>query len=224
MKKLNLNVIIGIFLLVIGVLLAFQTLNIGINIDYSIVFWTFLSILSILMVVNDRKVTTIPSVLFFVGIWNILRECDLISTSIFSLFWPIILIIIGANLAFGRKLFTTLANVQNNGSENLIYNGTFGGVKERLTLKDFKGLTANAIFGGVELDLRDIEITENVQLDLSALFGGISIILPEKYNIVISEPMSLFGGTENKFRGTHDDTRKTIYVNSRAIFGGVELK
>lgn len=224
MKKLNLNVIIGIFLLVFGVLLGLEKLNMGINLDYSLTFWSFLSLMGILMFVNDKKITTVPSILVFVGIWNILRELDLITGSIFSLFWPFILIIVGANLVFGKNLFSKMpASVQNNAG-NLVYSGIFSGVEERLSTKDFKGLTANAIFGGVELDLRDIEIIDNVQLDLSALFGGVSVILPEKYNVTVVSPLALFGGTENKFKGKNDETKKTIYINSRAIFGGVELK
>ncbi|MDD4387352.1 MAG: DUF5668 domain-containing protein [Clostridia bacterium] len=224
MKRTNLNVVIGVFLLIIGVLLGLETLNVEINIDYSITGWTFLSVIGILMMINDKKVTTVPSILIFVGIWNVLNELGVIYGSIFDLIWPFILIIVGVNLVFGKKLFSnTPANVQNNAGE-LIYNGIFSGVKERLTTKNFKGLTANAIFGGVELDLRDIEITGNVQMDISALFGGVSIILSEKYNVVISEPMALFGGTENKFRGTYDESRKTVYINIKAIFGGVELK
>jgi hypothetical protein len=224
MKKINLNVIIGIFLLVIGFLVALETLNVGIDIDYSITGWSFLSAIGILMMVNDKKVTTVPSILVFVGIWNVLNEVEILNGSIFSLIWPIILIIVGANLVFGRNLFNKAPlNVQNN-ADALVYNGIFSGVSERLSLKDFKGLTANAIFGGVELDLRDVEITDNVQIDISALFGGVTMILPEKYNIVMGESLALFGGTENKFKGKYDEKNKTIYINCRAIFGGAELK
>ena len=224
MKKLNLNVIIGIFLLIIGVLIGLETLDVGININYSITGWTFLSIIGILMMINDKKVTTVPSILTFVGIWNVLNELGLIYGSIFSLIWPFILIIVGINLVFGKSLFNKVSlNVQNS-ADTLVYNGIFSGVTERLTIKDFKGLTANAIFGGVELDLRDVEITENVQIDISALFGGVSILLPEKYNVIIGESLALFGGTDNKFRGKYDENNKTIYINTRAIFGGAELK
>lgn len=224
MKKLNLNVIMGIFLLVIGVLLGLDKLDLGFEIDYSITFWSFLALMGILMFVNDRKITIMPSILVFVGIWNVLKDLDLITGSIFALFWPIILVIIGVNLIFERGLMSKIpANVQHN-TNGVVYNGVFSGVEERLTTKDFKGLTANAVFGGVDLDLRDVEIIDNVQIDVSALFGGVSLTLPEKYNIELVSPMNLFGGTENKFRGKHEEGKKTIYIYSRAIFGGVELK
>lgn len=224
MKKTNLNVVIGVFLLVIGVLLGLETLNVGINIDYSIIGWTFLSVIGVLMILNDKKVTTVPSILIFVGIWNVLNEVGVIYGSIFDLIWPFILIIVGVNLVFGEKIFNkTPLNVQNN-SNALVYNGIFGGVEERLATKDFKGLTANALFGGVELDLRDIEITDNVQIDISAVFGGVTILFPDKYNIVMGESLALFGGTDNKFKGKYDENSKTIYINCRAIFGGAELK
>lgn len=224
MKKINLNAIIGLFLLIVGALLAMQTLDINLNIDYSIIGWSFLSVIGILMMINDRRVSIVPSILTFVGIWKVLNEVGIITGSIFSLIWPIILIIIGANLIFSRKLFCkTVLNTQKNG-ELPVYNGIFSGVEERIVTKDFKGLIANAIFGGVELDLRDIEIIDNVPIDISALFGGVTIMLPEKYNVVKGESLALFGGVENKFRGKFDESKKTIYINSRAIFGGVELR
>ena len=224
MKKINLIVIIGMFLLLVGVLVALETLNVGITIDYSIMGWSFISFIGLLMIVNDKKLTTVPSILVFVGIWKVLNELGILTGSIVSLIWPIILIIVGANLIFGRKFFNrSPLNVQNN-TDAPIYNGIFSGVEERLSIKDFKGLTANAVFGGVELDLRDVEIAENVQIDISALFGGVTIILPEKYNVIIGESLALFGGTENKFKGKFDESKKTIYINSRAIFGGTELK
>jgi hypothetical protein len=224
MKKLNLNVIIGLFLLIMGTLITLKTLNIGIQINYGMVGWSFLALIGVFMMCNDNKLSTIPSILMFVGVWNALNTAEIISGSIFLLIWPFILIIIGTNLIFGKTLFNKApTNIQNN-PEGIVYNGIFSGIEERISLKNFKGLTANAIFGGVELDLRDIEITDNVQIDISALFGGVTLILPDKYNIIIGESIALFGGTDNKFKSILDDNKKTIYINCRAIFGGVELK
>lgn len=223
MKRVNLNSVIGIFLLLFGVLLGLDRLNLGVSVDYSVTFWSFLALLGIFMMFNDRKVSILSSILLFVGLWNVLSELDVITGSIFTLFWPIIFVIVGVNLIFGKKFISiTPANLNNPNA--LVYNGVFSGVEERLSLKDFKGLTANAIFGGVDLDLRDVEIKDNVQIDLSALFGGISIRLPDIYNVELISPLSLFGGTENNFKGQHDEAKKTIYINSRAIFGGIEIK
>ncbi len=224
MKRINLNVLIGIFLLVVGVLLSLEKLNITINIDYAIMAWSFISILGIFMMINDSKVSTFPLIFLFVGLWNVLNILGILSGSIFSLFWPIIIIIIGVNLVFSKSLFSKCPANLKNSSGGPVYNGIFSGVEERVQSKDFKGLTANAIFGGVELDLRDVEITEDVQIDISALFGGVVMILPEKYNIIKGESLALFGGIENKFKGQYDESKKTIYINSRAIFGGAELK
>ena len=107
----------------------------------------------------------------------------------------------------------------------LQYNGVFGGVEEIVKTDDFKGLNANAVFGSVELDLRDIELKdENCAINLSSIFGGITILLPENYNVVIGESMAIFGGTDNKFKNKNEEGKKTIYVNARVIFAGIELK
>lgn len=224
MKKINFNVILGIFFLLVGSLLILEKFNINVRVDYSILVWSFLMVLGIFMIINDRRISIMPSILTFIGLWNLLNEIGILTGSIFSLFWPIIIIIIGFNLVFAKKLFVNLPpNIQKNG-EVLTYSGIFSGVEERLTDKDFKGLVASAMFGGVELDLRDIEINQDVQIDVNAMFGGVTIILPEKYNLIKGESVALFGGVDNKFKGKNEENKKTIYLNSRTIFGGIELK
>jgi hypothetical protein len=224
MKKINFNVFFGLFLLLIGSLLILERFNINIRVDYTILAWIFLIIFGIFMIINDKKISIMPSIITFIGLWNLLNEIGLLTGSIFSLFWPIIIIIIGFNLVFAKKLFINLPpNIQKSG-DVLTYSGIFSGVEERLTNKDFKGLVANAIFGGVELDLRDVEITQDIQIDVNAMFGGVTIILPEKYNLIKGESVALFGGVENKFKGKNEENKKTIYLNSRTIFGGIELR
>lgn len=224
MKKVNLNIVLGFFLLIIGVLISLQVLNIGIFISYKTVIFTFITFLGLIIMINDRRVSIFPSILSFIGIWNILREYNLINGSIFQLIWPMIIIIIGINLIFDKKISVAIPKNVANNKNALIYNGTFSGIEEKVFSKDFKGLYATATFGGVDLDLRDIEITEDVVINLYALFGGITIILPNKYNVAMGESFSLFGGTDNKYKGEFVEGAKTIYICSKAIFGGTEIK
>ncbi|MEG1141624.1 MAG: hypothetical protein RSE41_04120 [Clostridia bacterium] len=172
--------------------------------------------------INENRINIFSSIITFVGLWNLLNEFNVINTSIFSLIFPIIIVIIGLNLIFSNKI-TTKVNVKNKG--NLVtFNGIFGGVNESITDNNFKGLEANAIFGSVELDLSKMDITENIQLNLNAVFGGVNIILSDKFNVNIVNSIGIFGGTDNKYTGINDESKKTIYITSNAIFGGIEIK
>ena len=49
----------------------------------------------------------------------------------------------------------------------------FGGIRERVTSRDFSGGQVTAIFGGAEIDLRDAELAASgARLEVTAAFGG----------------------------------------------------
>ena len=57
-----------------------------------------------------------------------------------------------------------------------------------------------ALFGGVELDMRHAKIsTEGCKIHATALFGGVEIIVPDDWNVIITGT-PIFGGIENKSR------------------------
>lgn len=226
MKKININFIIGLFVLLAGVLLCVQVLNINILVDFSIIWWSFFTMVGVVIMINDRRVSIFPSLIMLIGIWYILKDLGIVTKSIFALIWPLILVVVGLNLMFSRNFFTKSRATKENKDGILTYSGVFGGVNERPQTKDFKGATVNALFGAVDLDLREIEITEKeVYLDISAIFGGVTILMPlNKYNIVEGDSLALLGGTENKCKTDYVADRPTIYINAKSILGGTEIK
>ncbi len=232
MKKLNSNFIFGLFFIIIGIIICLQYLGIVLNINYTMVVWGLICLAGLGIVINDQKFSIIPSLMIIVGLWNTLKEADIINYSIFHFIWPISLITIGICLIFNNKVFsrrnkTKIKNqVDNSNNSNLIFNGIFSGIEQRLSTNPFTGLNATALFGGVDLDLRDIVIVDKeVIIDASAFFGGISLIMPDnKYNVVVDDSFAMFGGVENKYKGIFDENKNTIYVNCRAMFGGIEMK
>ncbi|MBE6838600.1 MAG: hypothetical protein E7507_03540 [Ruminococcus sp.] len=86
----------------------------------------------------------------------------------------------------------------------------------------FNGANCSAVFGGVELRLRDAVITENVIINCSAVFGGVDIQLPPNVIVkVTSTPV--FGGVDNKHTGNVNENSPVVYVNATCIFGGVDI-
>jgi predicted membrane protein len=227
MKKLNSNFIFGIFFIVLGIVICLKYLGVILNIDYSVIVWSFVCLAGLVMVINDKKFSVFPSLLIVIGLWNTLKEANIINYSIFHFIWPICLITIGLSLIFSNKLFSKRNNlkIKNDGS-TLVFNGIFSGIEQRLSTNPFKGLNATALFGGVDLDLRDVVIVDKeVVIDVSAFFGGVTIIMPDnKYNVVVDDSIAMFGGVDNKYKGIFEEGKNTIYVNCRAIFGGVEMK
>lgn len=93
----------------------------------------------------------------------------------------------------------------------------------RFVVEDvFYGMDADAIFGGVTIDLRQAKITQDISMNLTAVFGGVDVLLPAGARAVVSDT-SLFGGCSNH-RRNGDDGAVIVYINAMALFGGVEVK
>ena len=89
----------------------------------------------------------------------------------------------------------------------------------------FNGAMLSAVFGGIELDLRNAIIRQNVTIDVSAVFGGIDIYVPS-YVRVVENCSQVFGGVDNRATapiGTNEQTI-TIYLNGTCVFGGIDIK
>jgi hypothetical protein len=102
----------------------------------------------------------------------------------------------------------------------------FGASKRVVTSKDFRGGDLFALFGGIELDLRNSDIKDQALIAATALFGGIDIRVPPTW-LVETRGAGIFGGYEDKT--VHPDPDRVasppkLILDGLAIFGGVTIK
>ena len=102
-------------------------------------------------------------------------------------------------------------------------NAVFSGSKLDYTNEVFNGADLNAMFGGVDCNLRNAIIENDCFIEANALFGGIDIIVPDNVNVKISSN-SLFGGVDSKKNPPFNPEFKTLYIKASALFGGIEIK
>lgn len=106
---------------------------------------------------------------------------------------------------------------------------TFGGVKRKLDTQNFQGGEMNAVFGGIEVDLRRANIAApggEVVIDANATFGGIELRVPDTWQVV-TRGMGIFGGYEDKTvppRTAEGVTPPRLLVTGYAVFGGVSIE
>jgi hypothetical protein len=103
----------------------------------------------------------------------------------------------------------------------------FGGCERRFTGPHFQGGKAVSIFGGIELDFRDADMDDEAVLELNCIFGGVEIRLPPNWR-VHSRSLPVFGGFEDKSGRTVRDRAsegnyKTLVITGVVVFGGVEI-
>jgi predicted membrane protein len=114
-------------------------------------------------------------------------------------------------------------NTTTNG-EWLDSTSVFGGAKKVVLSKNFKGGDITCFMGGAEIDLTQADIQGKVVMDLTAVFGGIKLIIPPNWDLKI-EINAVFGGVEDK-RPLHlikADPDKILVLDGAAVFGGIEI-
>jgi predicted membrane protein len=95
------------------------------------------------------------------------------------------------------------------------------GVHWQSTSRAFRGGEVNAIMGGVELDLRNVEIKPGDEpvIDALAIMGGVEIFVPVGWKIVASV-LPIMGGFEDK-TAARSETGPTLTVRGTAIMGAI---
>jgi hypothetical protein len=99
----------------------------------------------------------------------------------------------------------------------------FGGVTRRGRWRVRKKIQALALFGGMDLDLRDA-IFEAPVVEISGFwcFGGLDIKVPEGIDVQ-DHTAGIFGGTDVRDIGDPVPGAPTLVIKGVALFGGVSV-
>lgn len=144
---------------------------------------------------------------------------------LWKLLVPAIIVIVGLKLVFtgifGNKANEIIKKLKSEGKEPRTGCATFSGCDLNYDNEIFEGAELTAVFGGVKCDLRNAIIDKDCAIQVSAIFGGIDIFIPDGVNVKVSSNC-IFGGISNK-TAVHKEA-PTIYVSGTCMFGGVEIK
>lgn len=225
MKKIG-NALWGIVFILLGLILGMNALGI---VDINIFFkgwWTLFIIIPCFIGLFKSENKTGDIIGLLIGMVLLLAAQGLLSFDIIrKLTIPGILLIIGFIIIFGqlinRKVNEKVKELNKN--EKNEYYATFGEQKVDLSNQEFDGATLNAIFGGVTFDIRNALINKDEIINASAIFGGITILVPSNVNVVVKST-PIFGGVSNKSAKNNDTTLKTVYINGLCMFGGIDIK
>lgn len=111
---------------------------------------------------------------------------------------------------------------RNSESDKMI--AIFGGVTRKGRWRVRKNTHALALFGGMDLDLRDA-IFEAPVVEISGFwcFGGLDIKVPEGIEIQ-DQTAGIFGGTDVRDVGDPSPGAPTLVIKGVSLFGGVSIK
>lgn len=219
---------IGAALVLVGLLLFANNLNI---IDIG-GFWRWLPSVFIALGIwqlyaNNFRFWTGPLILIGGGFLFQLSALGAFGIdSVFEL-WPLILIIVGGSILMDRLgiEFPALPGRETD-QDNLNIIAIFNGAEDTLTSESFEGGELTAVFGGVEVDLRQtVPANQPITINAFALFGGVEMKIPETWR-VRKDIIGIFGGTDDsrKQKPETDGGPVDLVVTGFALFGGVEIQ
>lgn len=219
------NLLWGLILIVIGVIIGFNSLGIT---NISLFFdgwWTLFIIVPSLIDILKEPTKTGNYLWFIVGIVLLLCAREILSFEIVGkLLLPTILVGIGLSLLLkdriGAKVKEKIKALNQDGLEE--YFATFSGQEINPKGEEFKGASLNAIFGGIDLNLTEVQIQKDILINVTSVFGGVDIKVPSNVNVKI-QSTSLFGGIDNNVK-KYTENLPTIYVKAFCLFGGADIK
>jgi len=134
-----------------------------------------------------------------------------------DMIWPALLIVVGLLVLSG------LARRRPPADEAAAL-AILGGSTVRSTSAHFDHAEVSAMFGGATLDLREAHIDRHARVDALALFGGVDVLVPPGWRIVL-RGLPIFGGYEDKTRtdATLPADAPVLTVSATAVFGGVSV-
>lgn len=144
-------------------------------------------------------------------------------------FWPLILICIGCSIIYKYYKYGSEPRKKTpNTFENRIDAvAIFSGNEKIVTSDNFVGGTITTLFGGTEIDLRNVKLSdgENV-IDVFTMFGGTEIKVPQDWNVII-KGLPIFGGFEDSRAVVTTGLKpndQTLILKGFVMFGGLEIK
>ncbi|PKM94666.1 MAG: hypothetical protein CVU84_09115 [Firmicutes bacterium HGW-Firmicutes-1] len=213
---------LGVMIMLVGICLFLNTMGI---LDENIfeTYWPILLIIFGLYTLLDRSTrNSFGLMAIIIGVFYQLKILGWFfeGVNIWEFIWPTIIILVGIWFIFPKRKqafnFDTLNNTV-----------IFSGANIINTSQDFRGGEVTAIFGGMDVDLRNSVITTNepIVIDAFTAFGGITFKVPDEWRVEM-KGLPLLGGWDNKRRSnvTPNPSAKVVTIKCFLICGGIEIK
>jgi predicted membrane protein len=224
--KFGSQMLIGAAIVVIGASILLENLDVISSSRDVLRFWpVFLVLFGLrdLYVARNGGRAMRGTLLVAFGTLLVLENLDIVQFSIIGL-WPLFLILFGIQMVFRSMSTSKHADTAGavDGSEFDDF-ALLGGVKRSISSPAFRGGSASAFMGGVDLDLRNSRMQgDRIVINVFAMMGGIVLRIPEDW-AVVSNVTAILGGVDDKTRPLVEPVG-TLVLEGLALMGGIEIK
>ena len=211
---------VGMLIVIFGIGLLLQQFDLF---DFTTIlanWWPiFFILVGIIQIWTNGMQAIIPALIFLiVGIMLLINIW--IEFNLWQILWPFLLIMFGLSIIFSRREWKQALD-----EADEIHLTTFlSGIESKNGSKNLSGGSVLSVLGGIQLDLRHAQLTENgAVLNVTTILGGVELIVPEDVHVEI-KGTPILGGWENKTNTYGMEKNKTLYINGVALLGGIEIK
>jgi len=100
----------------------------------------------------------------------------------------------------------------------------FGEIKRTILSKDFKGGSVKNVFGNTELDFTQADITDTAILNISQLFGQLTIVVPVDWRVETDVTHILSEMEDDRsYLVRKQRSNKILTLTGLSVFASVEI-
>lgn len=241
-KQYGNHVWLGGFLLTFGVF-AFIKTNLNVQFPSWVFTWEWI-LIGIGLFIGFKENFRGSAWIILIAIGSIFLTKDLLKFYGFGFnFWPVILILVGVYFitqSSGKKKRLGVRNrpreygdiplgdnttISESEDDYIDSTSIFGSDKKIVLSKNFRGGEVTNVFGGSDIDLTQSDIQGRCELEVTAIFGGCTLVIPSNW-VIRSEATTIFGGISDKRKMlvNSDLQTKTLIIKGTVLFGGIEIK
>lgn len=216
--------VLGLVVLAVGVVFLLDNLGVIYREDYLHWWPAIILAFGLVKLLGGRGTAdrTAGVIWMLVGGALLLHQVGSLDFDIWEL-WPLVLILLGANLLL-KSIFGPRAAVTASSSSKVNAFAFLSGTGRKIDSQEFAGGDATAIMGGCEIDLRGAAVTQSpAVLDVFAMWGGVDIFVPGDWTVT-NHVSAFLGGIEDNRKERSSDGKKQLVVKGLAIMGGIEIR
>jgi predicted membrane protein len=171
----------------------------------------------------SKKKAVVGSIITLFGVILQLNKLDIIYVNVWQLIVPFALIALGANMILNKKKSKRRVSDDYIIEKNFEINNVFSSDYKNVNSPSLESAEVFSLFGGSTVNMSNSSIaTSGFNLELTAIFGSVEVILPEDCTIEIKgSPM--FGKINDRSRLGSISTKKAI-LDCTCVFGEIEIK
>ncbi|RYD57156.1 MAG: hypothetical protein EOP56_10170 [Sphingobacteriales bacterium] len=223
--------VFGVGIILLGVFILLRKLNIF-HFDWHHFWPVILIAIGLFVGVQKRFRNNAWWILILIGTVHLIPRFTIpgTDTSSSALVLPAALIIGGLLMVFRPRKehdWKTDMQIVTSAENQLDVDVTFGGRKEIITSKDFRGGRVQVMFGGCELNMIHADSsTQPMVLDVKVSFGGLEMIVPAHWEIQ-NEIAPTFGSVEDHRMARQPNAgeeKKVLVLRGSCNCGSIEIK